>query len=397
LPCQPVSIKPQTTLVVGASIAGIRCAQALRDGGHAGRLVVIGGEAEEPYDRPPLSKQVLSGAWVPERTRLARFEGAFTGIELLLGVRAESLDISASSITIATGACPVPSPWDDAEGVHVLRSLTDSLGLRADLRRGGPLVVIGGGFIGSEVASTARALGLDVTVIDTEPVPAARIVGPTIGAAITSLHERHGVHVMFGTRVERILADYHTGRVRGVRTSAGQTVPADVVVVAIGAKPATRWLKGSGLDITDGVLCDEYGQAAGAANVFAAGDVARWADPGRVGATRFEHWTNAVEQAASLAGNLIRPDARVAHIPSHYFWSDQFDWRIQMVGRRIGDDALWTAGDLTAGQFAALYGDDAGGLTAAVTVNWPRALNLARNLIAGSAAVSDARAALSGW
>jgi NADPH-dependent 2,4-dienoyl-CoA reductase/sulfur reductase-like enzyme len=257
-------------LVVGASLAGLTATEALRNGGYDGELVVVDPSPQLPPDRPPLSKQVLAGAWEPDRavhrsaTRLPEL-----GVDLRLGVAATSLDaatrtatlsdgstVAAAGVVLAMGAAPRHLP-DEPEGVHVLRTLEDCLALRAELE-GGPshVVVIGAGFIGAEVAATCRERGLDVTMIEAGPVPLGRVLPGDIGSFIAEVHREHGVDVRLGVGVDGLEAD-DTGRVCAVRMADGSSVPADVVVVGIGVVPSVGWLEGSGLVLDDGVRCDE--------------------------------------------------------------------------------------------------------------------------------------------
>ncbi|MGW0082203.1 NAD(P)/FAD-dependent oxidoreductase [Streptomyces sp. NPDC003393] len=392
-----------TVVVVGASVAGIRTAQALRAEGHQGRIVLVDADTEIPYDKPPLSKQFLAGEWDTGRLRLLTPDDARnTGLELRLGVAARHLDpavqrvaladgsaLAYDTCVLATGAAARPSPWKATSGVHVVRTLADAAALRDDLRAGGPVVVIGAGFIGAETAATAHRLGCHVTVVDPLPTPIGRVLGPAAGAVFAGLHTRHEVTTRFGRGVTAVTG--YAGNL-SVVLDDGEMLPAHTVVVGIGAVPNDTWLAGSGLRVDDGVLCDEYCRALDVDNVYAAGDVARWFHPGRGRHIRVEHWTNAVDQAAAVAHNITHPDEPRAYAPLEYVWSDQYDWKIQIVGRPA--DA---AGHTLVGTFdgpsakgAALYADDTGVLTAAATVNWPRALVECRRLIAGGTAPLEA-------
>ncbi|WP_255951189.1 NAD(P)/FAD-dependent oxidoreductase [Streptomyces odontomachi] len=402
-----------TVVIVGSSIAGVRAAQALRTEGHQGRIVLVGAESELPYDKPPLSKQFLSGTRDQAGIGLlTSAEAATAGIALRLGAAATHLDPAAHRVrladgtelgydtcVLATGAAARPAPWLTAGGVHVLRTLGDGHALRRDLAQGGTghVVVVGGGFIGAEVAATARRLGHDVTVVDPLPLPMARVLGPEVGAHLAALHRRHGVATRFGTGVRSVTGG--TGDLR-VELADGTVLAARTVVVGIGAVPNDTWLASSGLRLDDGVLCDAYCRARGVPDVFAAGDVARWYHPGHGAHVRVEHWTNAVEQAAQVAHNITHPEAMRPYAPVEYVWSDQYDFKIQIVGRPAGpapdapvpgDPVLigrWEGEDARA---AALYGDADGRLRAAATVNWPRALLDCRRLVAQGADLAAAR------
>jgi len=396
-----------TTVVVGSSIGGVRTAQALRREGYEGRVVLVGEQAREPYDKPPLSKQFLAGDWEQERlVILPRATAAAEGIELRLGVPATGLDVAGRQVllsdgsrldydhvVIATGASARPPRWRQGAGVHVLRTLDDGRALRADLERGGPVVVIGGGFIGAEVAATTRALGLEVTVVDPVLTPMGRMVGTEIGRYFRDLHQRNGVTTRFGVGVQGISGA--AGSLR-VQLTDGALLDAAAVVVGIGAVPNDGWLTDSGLCLRDGVLCDEYSRAVDAPDVFAVGDVARWFHPDRGQYTRVEHWTNAVEQAACVAHNIVHPGDRRPYRPVEYVWSDQYDWKIQMVGRPFRGTHHELVGELGDGRSRAVmfYSDDTGHLCGAVTINWPRALVQCRRQLHAGATFDDAVAAV---
>ncbi|TDB89840.1 NAD(P)/FAD-dependent oxidoreductase [Actinomadura sp. KC216] len=396
----------RTAVVVGSSVAGIRTAQALSAGGFDGRVLVVGAENTEPYDKPPLSKHFLTGAWDTGRLSLLNGGPADERIELRLGAAAEHLDVADKQVrladgtrvpydvcVIATGASARPSPWAARDGVHVLRTLQDSAALRRDLLRGGEVVVVGGGFIGAEVAAAASGLGRPVTVVDPLPDPMARVLGPQVGPLLTGIHERHGVRTRFGTAVVAI--EGTSGDLR-VLLDDGSVLAASTVVVGIGAVPNDGWLRSSGLDIADGVICDEYCRARGTQDVFAAGDVARWPHPRHGGHVRVEHWTNAVEQAACVARAIVRPGEPLPYRPVEYVWSDQYGWKIQIAGSpaRMGGHTL--IGDLTGDRprAAVAYTDTTGRLGAAVTLNWPRALVTCRRLLAAEADYTQAIAEL---
>jgi NADPH-dependent 2,4-dienoyl-CoA reductase/sulfur reductase-like enzyme len=390
-----------TIVVVGASLAGWRGAQSLRQVGYAGRLTVIGAEAHAPYDRPPLSKQVLTGKVGVERIGLEPADDL--GIDLRLGVAATGLDLQGQRLSladgsvvgfdgllIATGAHARVLPgWPDLAGVQVLRTVDDAVALRAALVERPRLVVIGAGFIGLEVASSARALGLDVTVVETAPVPLLRAVGPEIGTLIAEWHRQHGVDVRLGVGVESVVG---SSRVEGVRLAGEATaIPADLVVVGVGAAPTTTWLEGSGVDLDDGVRADSRLRvlAGGRAlpHVVAAGDVVRWDHPGWGQAVRVEHWTNAVEQAQAAAATLLGGDSAPEFGPVPYFWSDQFDRKIQMVGRmEPGDEMVVVDGSLTEHRFAAAYGRQ-GRLVAALGFSRAARVMAMQRLIAAGATV----------
>ena len=391
-----------TVVVVGASVGGARTAQALRSEGFDGRIVLVGDEPRLPYDKPPLSKQLLVGTWDTQKIALLSAEAAERDrIELRLGVAAERLDVAEQNVVladgsvlgydavvIATGASARPSPWR-ADGVHVLRSLDDSLALQEALRREGPVVVVGGGFIGAEVAASARALGREVTVVDPLPLPIGRVVGAELGPHFTELHHRHGVATRFGAGVEGI--EGTAGSLR-VQLTDGSELAAATVVVGIGATPNDGWLASSGLLIEDGVVCGEFGRTVDAPDVYAVGDVARWYHPGHRTELRVEHWTSAVEQAACVAHNIAHPGDLRPHRPVEYVWSDQYDWKIQIVGlpARCPRQQLIGHLDGAAARAAAVFTDESGMLRGAVVVNWPKALVQCRRMMADEGRFEDA-------
>ncbi len=390
-----------TVVIVGSSIGGVRTAQALRSEGHDGRIVLVGEEPDLPYDKPPLSKALLGGATDPAALcLLTREAAAEAGIELLLGHRALRLDVAAKtvelenhapvaydSLVIATGARARPSPWEAGSGVHVLRTMVDSSRLRADLLTGGPVVVIGAGFIGSEVASTARLLGCQVTLVDPLPVPMSRVLNPQIGAWFVDLHRRHGVGTVFGEGVEGV--DGEQGALR-VALTDGQVLAAATVVVGIGAIPNEDWLRSSGLIVDDGVVCDEYCRAVDKPDVFAVGDVARWFHRGYGADMRIEHWTNAVDQAVCVAHNITNPDDLRSYAPIGYVWSDQYDWKVQVAGRTGGISKHVVIGEPGVDErLAALYSEDGAHLCGAAIVNWPRALVECRRALKAAALLTD--------
>ena len=388
-----------STVIVGASVGGVRTAQALRSEGYDGEVVLVGEEAELPYDKPPLSKGLLAGTATADSVRLLTQNAADrAGVRLLLGHRATRLDVAAhlveleghdplsyDQLVVATGARARPSPWGERPGVHVLRTLQDAQVLRQDLLDGGHVVVVGGGFIGAEVASTARLLDLEVTMVDPLSVPMSRVLNPEIGAWFVDLHERHGVRSIFGVGVEAIEGE------RGdftLRLTDGSELAAAVVVVGIGAVPNDYWLRSSGLVVDNGLVCDEYCRAVDAHNVFGVGDVARWFHPGYGAEMRVEHWTNAVEQAVCVAHNIAHPEDLRAYAPVEYVWSDQHDWKVQVVGRTSGTTEHVVVGQPAVdNRFAVLYTRDGTTMCGAAVVNWPRALVACRKALRGGKSV----------
>ncbi len=396
-------------VVVGASLAGLRACESLRTAGYAGTITVIGAEQQMFYDRPPLSKTLLKGDWEPDRIQLrhaTEIEGL--ALDTRSGVAATALDVARREVTldngqtvagdgvvIATGSEPRRLPnQPDLDGVTVLRTLDDSLALRRRLEDRPRLVVIGAGFIGLEVAATAAERGCTVTILEGAPVPLIRALGAEMGEVVARVQGRNGVDVRCGVRVDGI-EDDGGGRVSGVRLGDGELVPADVVVVGIGVDPATRWLESSGLTLRDGVVCDETLRAA--PGVYAAGDCARWVNSlfGEAGEEmRVEHWTNAAEQGAAAGSNLLAElagEPATPYSPVPFFWSDQFDSRIQFIGRAHGDDEVRLVAGDPDGPFVALYGH-AGRLRGVLGVNLPKLVMPYRRLLAARASWDEALA-----
>ncbi|MFI9810478.1 NAD(P)/FAD-dependent oxidoreductase [Streptomyces sp. NPDC052301] len=372
----------RTVAVVGASLAGLSAARSLRQRGYDGRLVVIGDEHHRPYDRPPLSKEFLAGAIGEADLALERDDEELRA-EWVLGVRATGLDrgrrairladgreIRADGVVVATGAVPRTLPGTEGlAGLHVLRTLDDARALRDELARGGRLVVIGGGFIGAEVASTAYVLGLDVTVIEAAPTPLAGPLGETMGRIVSALHADHGVRLRCGAGVKGVSGER---RVEAVLLEDGRSVPADIVVVGVGARPCVEWLEGSGVALDDGVKCGSDGRT-GVAGVVAVGDCANWYDPHIGRHRRVEHWTGALERPDLAVATLLAHGATQPSAPRPpYFWSDQYGVKIQFVGHAAGADSVTVEeGSTDDRSFLAVY-RRAGRPVAALGMNQPR-------------------------
>ncbi|MET8955710.1 NAD(P)/FAD-dependent oxidoreductase [Streptomyces sp. NPDC004393] len=340
----------RTVAVVGASLAGLSAARSLRRRGYDGRLVVIGDEPHRPYDRPPLSKEFLAGAIGEAELALERDDEDLQA-EWVLGARATGLDrteravrladgreIRADGVVVATGAAARTLPGTQGlAGVHVLRTLDDARALRGDLARGGRLVVIGGGFVGAEVASTAYALGLDVTVVEAAPTPLAGPLGEAMGRVVAALHADHGVPLLCGVGVKGLSGER---RVDSVLLEDGRGVPADTVVVGVGARPCVEWLQGSGIALDNGVKCGADGRTS-VAGVVAVGDCANWYDPRTGTHRRVEHWTGALERPDAAVAALLADGATEPGVPRPpYFWSDQYGVKIQFVGHAAGADSV---------------------------------------------------------
>jgi 3-phenylpropionate/trans-cinnamate dioxygenase ferredoxin reductase subunit len=336
--------------IVGANIAGASTAETLRRLGYDGSIALIGAETELPYERPPLSKEFLAGQF--DEQRLTLRPRAFYDehrIDLRLGQRATALDAAAHTITMASGEAhrfdrivlamgcellPFPVPGADLPGVYSLRTLGDAQVLRAALRAGadqrGRAVVVGAGFIGSEVAAACRAAGMDVTLIEMLPVPLERALGPEMGALLADVQRAHGVEVLTG---ETVVAIRGAARAEEVVTSSGARISCALVVVGTGVRPAIGWLADSGLAIDNGVVVDATCESS-TPGIFAAGDIANWPyQPAATAPTlrvRLEHWDNALRQGETVARNLLGEGIAYHHTP--YFWSDQYDLKLQFVG-----------------------------------------------------------------
>ena len=395
-------------MVVGGSIGAVRTVQALRREGYGGRIRLLTEELVEPYDRPPLSKQYLAGSRsLDQFTLLTQEEASKLDVEMMLGVRAVGVDpdwdvveladgsrLSYEHLVIATGSSPRATPWDTVEGVLSLRDLQDADQLRRALDSATSIAVVGAGFVGAEVAATARGLGVEVTMIDPLPHPMARVLGGTLAERFIKLHQDRGVQFLLSTRVESIQKN-----TSGIQLSLSDStvLTCDVVVVGIGTLPNTEWLSGSGLDVVNGVACDARGRATDIAGIYAVGDAARWLDPHDGVQRRHEHWNNAVEQAAVVAKVIVHGDAP-EHRPRPYVWSDQYDWHIQVLGDPahgeltdiIENPPVVSDGPATRPRFAAIYGASDEYVVGAVIVSWPRATATLRRLLTSATTTADA-------
>lgn len=393
----------QTIVVVGGSTGAVRSVQALRRAGYDGRLVLVSDETHLPYDRPPLSKEMLaaeaSGEPIP---LLTRSEVESLDLTLRLGRRAVALAPAARALTIegadgteqieydalviATGVDPRRLPGTEGiAGVHVIRKLEDAHAVQAGMGPGRRAVVVGAGFIGAEFASAAIARHMSVAVVEAQTAPLAHVLGAEVGVEVASVHAAHGVDLHVGRTVAEVLTE--SGRAVGVRLDDGTELPADVVVVGIGATPATAWLSGSGLPVGDGVECDEDLQVRGFPGVYAVGDIARWPHPAYEQPIRVEHWTNAGDQAQVVAAHLTGRPRPVVPLP--YVWSDQYGHRIQIIGRPAEGSTSAFRGSMTAGDLVALYAAPDGRLVAAVVVDDPRLLMKLRRAMTAGSTVTD--------
>jgi NADPH-dependent 2,4-dienoyl-CoA reductase/sulfur reductase-like enzyme len=391
--------------IVGASLAGLRAAEAARRLGFDGRLTLIGAEAHLPYTRPPLTKEFLTGGSVESLALTSSEQLHDLGVDLLPATSATGIDLGARTLelgtrrlrydglVIATGATPrrLSSTADPGlKGCHVVRTMDDALELRSEIRPGTRLVVIGAGFIGAETSSSARKLGAEVCVVEALSSPLSRALGELVGSVCGRLHHRNGVELRCGVAVEAVSG---RGRVEKVRLSDGDELPADVVVVGAGVVPATRWLEGSGLTLRDGLVCDAN-LCAGPPGVYAAGDVVRWPHP-QFGELRLESWTGAAEQAATAMRNLLDPANAVPHEGVPYFWSDQYGVRIQCLGVATGDVRV-VAGSIEELRFIALHcqGDRLIGVSA---IGCPHLIMKLRPLVRRGAGSSEAEALCRDW
>lgn len=381
-------------VIVGAGLSGVRTAEELRRAGFEGDLVLLGDESALPYDRPPLSKEVLRGERDDTTLRPAEFFEE-NRIDVRLGVAVSAVDPGARTVTsadgteisyteliIATGLRPrrIPS-LPDLRGVHVLRSFDDARALREEVATARRALVVGAGFIGCEVAASLRARGLDVVLVEPQPTPLASVLGAEVGALVSRLHTDEGVDVRAGVGLVEVRG---TDRVESAVLSDGTEVEVDVVVLGIGSIPVTEWLDGSGLVVDNGVVCDAVGRAS-APNVWAVGDVAAWASADGT-RRRIEHWTHAGEQAAVVAKALV---AGVEGAPGQvpYFWSDQYDIKIQGLGSVSPEDTVHLVRD-DGRKFLAYY-EREGRLVGVVGGGLPGQVMKTRGKIAEGAPIAD--------
>jgi len=380
----------ERVVIVGASVAGLTAAETLREEGFAGEVVLVNGERHAGYDRPPLSKAVLSGRLPPSELALrpAQFHLDHR-LDHRVGVRAKALDLRGRTVLldtgehlrfdgliVATGLRARPLPGQPAlSGVHMLRTLDDAQQLRTDLLAASRVVVVGAGFLGSEVAATARELGRDVTIVDPLVLPMLHQLGRDVAPGVLRAHRDRGVDL----RLQRVVRSIHEqdGRVAGVTLDDGERLEAQVAVVAIGSIPNTEWLEGSGLVLDDGVVCDEFCRAG--EGVYAAGDVARWQHPRLGTSLRIEHRMHAAEQGIAAARNLL--GARVPFDPLPYFWTDFYDVKVQVYGGINPDDELTLlSGELEGRSFTAAYVRN-GVITAVLGWNAPRQVRRQSSLV----------------
>ena len=394
--------RDQTFIIVGASLAGAKAAETLRAEGFDGRVVVVGAENERPYERPPLSKEYLRGEAGREKVYVHAADFyAEREIELRLGRVVVSLNLSANEVVLedgerlrydrlllATGAEPhrLAIEGADLDGVLYLRSVQDSDALRQRLDAGGAVVVVGGGWIGAEVAASARQRGLDVTLVHHGQVVLERVLGSDVGAVYRDLHADHGVRMLPGTGVEAFEGD---GAVASVRTTDGSRLDCDFVVVGAGVQPRTPLAAQAGLAVENGIVVDEYLRTS-AAGVFAAGDVANAQHPLYDRRVRVEHWANALNQGPAAARSMLGFASAYDRVP--YFFSDQYDVGMEYTGFAPSWDRLVFRGDPASREFVAFW-LDRDRVVAGMNVNvWDVAETIAR-LVRGRAVVDHRRLA----
>jgi NADPH-dependent 2,4-dienoyl-CoA reductase/sulfur reductase-like enzyme len=384
----------EQVVVVGAGLGGVRTVESLRAEGFSGRITLVGDELHMPYDRPPLSKQVLAGSWSEEQTLLYRGDLAELDISVRLGRSARAVDRAAvylddgsqlpyHALVVATGVRPRRLPdQPDHRHLHVLRTLEDCRGLRDSMSQARSLLVVGAGFIGAEVAATARMAGLEVTMLEALPSPFARVLGEQMGRLCAQLQTDHGVAVRCGVPLASF-GDSDSGI--AARLADGSTVRADCGVVGVGTVVDDGWLAGLKVPTSSGLLCDTTGLVEGTSNVYAVGDIAAWRHPTIGDRPRIEHWTSATEQAAVVAQRLAgKPITRQADtVP--YFWSDQYGLTLQLVGRcdlATSVEVLHDPGTVK-GTVAGYFADD--NLIAVLAFHAPRLLNRYRRMLAAGA------------
>jgi 3-phenylpropionate/trans-cinnamate dioxygenase ferredoxin reductase subunit len=388
--------KASGIVIIGGGLAAARTAEQLRKSGYQGPVAIVSAEKHLPYDRPPLSKDVLhdTGKGLHDvLLRPAEFY-ADNDIALVLGTAAQSLDTAARTVTltddrvldydelvIATGLEPKRIPSLDLAGVRVLRSFDEALALREHATSARRAVIVGAGFIGCEVAASLRKLGVEVALVEPQPTPLAAVLGERIGELVARVHRAEGVDVRTGVGVAAVRGDTE---VSAVELTDGTVLEADLVVVGIGSRPATDWLVGSGVALDNGVLCDEVGRTS-EPHVWALGDVASWRDA-RGHQIRVEHWSNVADQARVMVPSMLGQEPpEVVAVP--YFWSDQYDVKIQCLGEPSPNDVVHVVED-DGRKFLAYYERD-GVLVAVVGGGMPGKVMKARAKIAAGAPIAE--------
>jgi 3-phenylpropionate/trans-cinnamate dioxygenase ferredoxin reductase component len=365
-------------VIVGASLAGAKAAEALRKDGFDGELTLIGEEGERPYERPPLSKEYLRGEAGPDKLFVHK-EGYYdaAGIDMRLGQTVTSIDVGGhvvalgsgerlpyTSLLLTTGASPrrLTVPGADLHGVYYLRTMANSATLRDAIKGASRVAVIGAGWIGCEVAASARQMGASVVMAELAPLPLLRVLGPEVGSFYRDLHADHGVEMHFGVGTESLVG---AGEVEGVCLADGRTLPADVAVVGVGVAPATELAEMAGIEVENGVVTDEFLQTS-SPGIFAAGDVANAFHPLFGQRVRVEHWANARNQGPAAARNMLGKNRPYARVP--YFYSDQYDVSMEYSGYAPAWDEVVIRGDVSSRVFMAFWLKD-GRVDAGMNVN----------------------------
>ena len=382
-------------VIVGGGLAAARTAEQLRKSEFSGPVTIVSDEVHLPYDRPPLSKDVLHADLDDVTLKPAEFY-AENDITLRLGSAARNVDTAAQTVTladgsvlgydelvIATGLVPrrIPS-FPELDGIRVLRSLDDALALRGQASSARNAVIVGAGFIGCEVAASLRKLGVAVVLVEPQPTPLASVLGEQVGALVTRLHRAEGVDVRTGVGVAEVRGQ--DGRVTSVFLTDGTELDADLVVVGIGSRPATDWLEGSGIAVDNGIVCDEAGRTS-ALHVWALGDAASWRDA-TGHQVRVEHWSNVAEQARVVVPRMLGQEPPEAVVVP-YFWSDQYDVKIQCLGEPEAGDIVHIVED-DGRKFLAYYERD-GVVAGVVGGGMPGKVMKSRAKIASGAAISE--------
>ncbi|WP_081283466.1 NAD(P)/FAD-dependent oxidoreductase [Mycobacterium asiaticum] len=381
-------------VIVGGGLAAARTAEQLRRAEYTGPITIVSDEVHLPYDRPPLSKEVLRAEvddvalkpreWYDEKNITLRLGAAATGIDTAAKTvtLADGTSLGYDELVIATGLVPrrIPS-FPDLDGIRVLRSFDECMALRTHASSAKKAVVVGAGFIGCEVAASLRGLGVEVTLVEPQPTPLASVLGEQIGELVTRLHRDEGVDVRTGLGVAEVRG---TGHVDTVVLSDGTEISADLVVVGIGSHPATDWLAGSGIEIANGVVCDEAGRTS-APNVWALGDVASWRDATGHQA-RVEHWSNVADQARVVVPAMLGREVPTSVVVP-YFWSDQYDIKIQCLGEPEATDTVHLIED-DGRKFLAYYERD-GVLVGVVGGGLPGKVMKVRGKIAAATPIAE--------
>ncbi|MBI2699187.1 pyridine nucleotide-disulfide oxidoreductase [Mycobacterium gordonae] len=394
MPCYELHVSTHGIVIVGGGLAAARTAEQLRRAEYAGPITIVSDEVHLPYDRPPLSKEVLRSEiddtalkpreWYDEKDITLRLGQAATGIDTSAQTvtLADGTSLGYDELVIATGLVPrrIPS-LPDLDGIRVLRSFDECMALRTHASAAKKAVVVGAGFIGCEVAASLRGLGVDVVLVEPQPTPLASVLGEQIGALVTRLHRDEGVDVRTGIGVAEVRGQ---GHVDSVVLTDGTEVPADLVVVGIGSHPATDWLEGSGITVDNGVVCDEAGRAS-APHVWALGDVASWRDA-TGHQVRVEHWSNVADQTRVVVPAMLgREVPSTVVVP--YFWSDQYDVKIQCLGEPEATDTVHIVED-DGRKFLAYYERD-GALVGVVGGGLPGKVMKVRAKVAAAVPISE--------